>query len=369
MLLLNNIPLVGTFFGVFVLLILLTNKSAFAQQKKARNILLAIVILNTYYQLDSFLFFNGFETEIWIGFSYTYYHLQGFLVYLFTRALFKPTIKLKPWIWLGVIYTLIRFLFIIQPFETGTKINEELAYTIWLPDYYLSLALNAGFLIMAFLLLRKTKDRVDLSSNQKLYFIWWRALLLVSIISSAAIIQSEIISNFTPISFSTQFKVESIISSTFIFAIAFLNIKFPVLSTLQLQQTETTQPQEKYAGSNLSNEKSNQIWNKLQQEISENKLYKNPEIRLADLAKELNESTHVLSQVINENAKKNFSDFINFYRVQESKELLLSEKAKTFTILALAYEVGFNSKSAFYSAFKKETGKTPSEFKKNKTHP
>jgi AraC-like DNA-binding protein len=67
--------------------------------------------------------------------------------------------------------------------------------------------------------------------------------------------------------------------------------------------------------------------------------------------------------VINEQMKKNFSDFVNSFRVEEARKML-QEADEDTSILHICYEVGFNSKSAFYRAFKKFTNITPSQFQK-----
>jgi len=71
-----------------------------------------------------------------------------------------------------------------------------------------------------------------------------------------------------------------------------------------------------------------------------------------------------LSQIINENLHLSFFDFINSYRIKEAGKRLVSSDYQKYTILAIAMNVGFNSKSAFNMAFKKFTNKTPSEYKK-----
>ena len=96
--------------------------------------------------------------------------------------------------------------------------------------------------------------------------------------------------------------------------------------------------------------------------IEKDKVYLNPEYRLNDLAKSSKTSTHKVSHVINRVEEVSFSDFINRYRIEEAKEMLVSEKHKTHTILAIAHEVGFNSKTAFYNAFKKQCNLSPSAY-------
>ncbi|KAB2844021.1 MAG: AraC family transcriptional regulator, partial [Melioribacteraceae bacterium] len=82
---------------------------------------------------------------------------------------------------------------------------------------------------------------------------------------------------------------------------------------------------------------------------------------IRELAENLNIHPNHLSQIINEKLGQNFFDFINSYRIKEAEKLLLKNGKKT--ILEIAFEVGFNSKSTFNAAFKKHTGVTPTAYK------
>lgn len=97
--------------------------------------------------------------------------------------------------------------------------------------------------------------------------------------------------------------------------------------------------------------------------IKDKELYCNPNLTLTDVAKELNISQHSLSQFLNNNLGKSFSMFINELRIEKAKELLIHPSP--YTIEAIGYESGFNSKSTFYSSFKKSTGQTPSKYQKS----
>lgn len=99
--------------------------------------------------------------------------------------------------------------------------------------------------------------------------------------------------------------------------------------------------------------------------MEKEKPYLNPELTLQQLAEEFGVTYNHLSQIINENSRKNFYSFINMYRLHESMRLLKDEKNAKYTILAVAYESGFRSKSVFNTLFKKEKGVTPSEFRKS----
>ena len=102
----------------------------------------------------------------------------------------------------------------------------------------------------------------------------------------------------------------------------------------------------------------------LQNYMKIEKPFLDPELTIKDVADHLHISRHHITQVINEKLGKNFFTWINEYRVEEVKERLLNPDYSHLTIVAIAYDCGFNSKSAFNSIFKKETGRTPSEFRR-----
>jgi len=101
---------------------------------------------------------------------------------------------------------------------------------------------------------------------------------------------------------------------------------------------------------------------KLLQYMDSKKPYLKSDLKISELADSLTVPYYQLSQLINDEFLVNFYDFINKYRVEEAKKLLI-EDTKNYKILAIAYEVGFNSKATFNRVFKKFTDLTPSEFK------
>ena len=97
--------------------------------------------------------------------------------------------------------------------------------------------------------------------------------------------------------------------------------------------------------------------------MEEEKPYLDVDLTIHDVSTELTIPRHYLTQVINEMLGKNFYTFINEYRIEEVKKLLVSDKFSKYTLTSIAFEAGFNSKSSFNSIFKSTTGMTPTEFK------
>ncbi len=122
--------------------------------------------------------------------------------------------------------------------------------------------------------------------------------------------------------------------------------------------------EQKYVKSGLDYDAQNLIYEKIKEALQVQKIFKDPELNLKSFANSLQVSPHHLSQVINDQFQLSYYDLISYHRIEEAKRILVDPRLQHLTILAISYEAGFNSKSAFNRAFKKMTGKTPSEFKK-----
>ena len=97
--------------------------------------------------------------------------------------------------------------------------------------------------------------------------------------------------------------------------------------------------------------------------MKENEAYLKGDLTIQDVSDATQIPKHHITQVLNERLNKNFYSFVNEYRVEKVKLLLSNSKYNQFTILAIGYEAGFNSKSSYYNSFKKIEGVTPSEFR------
>lgn len=117
----------------------------------------------------------------------------------------------------------------------------------------------------------------------------------------------------------------------------------------------------RYAKSVLDDNIRKRIQEKLQVAMLQEHLYTDSNLKLHELCKRLSESPHHVSQVINESLHSSFYELINQYRVDAAKEAL--SQRPNDSILTIAMEVGFNSKSTFNAAFKRVAGVTPSEFR------
>ncbi|MCB0847277.1 MAG: AraC family transcriptional regulator, partial [Bacteroidetes bacterium] len=118
---------------------------------------------------------------------------------------------------------------------------------------------------------------------------------------------------------------------------------------------------EKYHTSGL-NISSSDILQEIIAHVEAEKYYLKSDGSLKDLAEELSLSPTYLSQIINTQAQQNFNDFINYYRIEEAKKRLMDKAYSHLSISGIGATVGFNSKSSFYSVFKKHTQLTPTAY-------
>ena len=141
-----------------------------------------------------------------------------------------------------------------------------------------------------------------------------------------------------------------------------MNVQINELTSVDTEPAE--QGGQKYLRSSLSDADAALIHERLKQYLAEQKPYKNPDLTLDELAKELDVHPNHLSQVINSRENKNFYDLVNEKRVEAFITTIAKTVSQQYTVLAIGYACGFNSKASFNRNFKKYTGQTPSDYLK-----
>ncbi|MFT3826602.1 MAG: helix-turn-helix domain-containing protein [Chitinophagaceae bacterium] len=151
-------------------------------------------------------------------------------------------------------------------------------------------------------------------------------------------------------------------SGALIFSFVFYSIIFVLLYKKNTAELFAPAPV-KYQHKKVDDDEAAVLLQKLEQEIISKAIFKNTELTVGELAKAINLSSHQLSQLLNDNQGQNFTSYINEYRINEACKMIAANHP--FSLEAIGYEVGFNSKSTFYAAFKKITGTTPSVYKES----
>lgn len=141
----------------------------------------------------------------------------------------------------------------------------------------------------------------------------------------------------------------------------FQKIEDPLCKDIQILQQEKQKTQKEYI---LLKAEIEELSSKIEKLLKEKKPHLHKDINLTKFSAELNSCSYTVSLFLNTKYNMNFFDFINYHRIQEVLHKLKNNDLKVVTIEGIASECGFNSKSAFYRAFKKFTGKTPTEYLK-----
>jgi ligand-binding sensor domain-containing protein/AraC-like DNA-binding protein len=169
---------------------------------------------------------------------------------------------------------------------------------------------------------------------------------------------------------SITFTLKPFFYQTLLFKIAFpLLLAALIAVAVYIYKKRPFEKKEKYKGSSLNPLFVEECIKKLKHLMEDQKVYSDEKISLASLAEKLSTAvkspvgSHQLSQMLNEKLNRNFPDFINYYRVEEAKEILKSPRGEKLKIIFVAQEVGFQSMTAFYKAFKKYTNMTPNQYK------
>jgi len=150
---------------------------------------------------------------------------------------------------------------------------------------------------------------------------------------------------------------------------SFYGIKQPVIfgEVFQPERNDEKKETEKYSKSGLKDAQAEKYLGKLLSYMETNKPFLDGDLTIHDLSAKTGIARHHITQVLNEKYKRNFFTFINEYRVKEVMQRFSDPKFNNYTILAIAMDSGFNSKTTFNSIFKGQTGQTPSEYREKLT--
>lgn len=368
--------IIGIFIAFFLAVLILT--------KKGRN--RADTILGIWMMITGLHLFGyySFVSEIiyiypflmWLNLPYAFVH--GPMLYLYTEALTNPErFKSKTWLLHFVLPVLM--VLTLLPIMLMSENDRILLYknngkgyeNFLLFDWTIPLSISGIiYIVITNILLYKHKKRIlNLFSNQeKINLNWLRFLFYGMGVTWLIII------------FGGSDKLIFSMSSVFLIFIGYFGIKQVGIFTDYLVElpenklitaiindsfeSELRVDKKKYAKSGLNEDTANVLHQQLKNLMETERLFIEPELNLTDLATRLEVHPNYLSQVINELEGVNFYDYINTLRVEEFKRLVLLPQNQKYTLLALAYDCGFNSKTAFNRFFKKATDLSPSEYLK-----
>jgi len=298
------------------------------------------------------------------------YYVDGALLYLCFKALvFKDfsltKIDLFHFIPLIAYITFIGLVFYSKPQDIRLEMinSESFVYSAsYVYMEFLSKLIRVFYAFACFLLISRYSSRLqDTNSNmEKVHLSWLRALVigfLLVMISEAILVAAKIINIYTNFSFSlfvniglTGYYITFALVNLLVFTAVRYFGAFEQISEIKVTKKARD---ERFFQPELALSVDNAIRG--------GQIYMDPDITLDKLAETLKILPRDLSSLINRHFGVNFYEFINRYRIEEAKRMLSSEKYRATTITDIYLKVGFNSKSVFYTFFKKLEGMTPSQ--------
>jgi len=317
----------------------------FGKKRSISNVLLSLFFLFITIRIIKSLFwvYLDFVPDWFINLGFIAHIASGPTLLLY---LLHVTFK-KQWNALNALHFLPAILLLLFLF----RFNEA---NFWYKGGYIFLLyhqliytlLSLGILVFSYLKRKKNKTLLNYKN-----WIWLGLLML-----GAASIQFAYFSNY--ILGIIPYLAGPIVYAAFIYIITFFGI-------INNDIFNPNRNHLKYSNININSKAFSYYREQIVITMHIERSYLNPDFSLQILSKQISLPTYLTSHIINKGFNTNFSDYINSYRINEAKSKLTSSSYQHIKIAEIAYESGFNTLSSFNTAFKKHTGLTPSDFRKN----
>ncbi len=361
--------IVVAFQGLFLLSIILTSKG---KSKRYGNRFLALIILTLIWFLAEFFCVRNkidVGLSVFYGTRYGSWFLLGPLIYFYFQSITEPSWRFsKKLLWHFIPFVV--FVVIIPFIAYKTLDNRQIDYgmlssfdhrekSLTTLQWTYSVIFVLQFVHLGYFLINNlrmvksyegslTKEYSNINKDVK-WLSYFNVILISLLVLVAVFLYILLITDI----YRRHLDYIYVLPIGLIFYV--LSYKF------MRTQWQPIEKNGKYATSTFNQEFSREYAVKLNRIVNEEKVYLDAKLRLKDLADKMNISTHHLSQLLNQEVKLSFFDFINRHRIQEAKKLI--DEHSNLTLLQVAYDAGFNNKTSFVNAFKKFESMTPSKYR------
>lgn len=378
----------------FVLLILgivqgffLTALLVHKQGNRRGNRLLALLILVYSLFLSEAAFYQipgspiiPITTTIGVGLEY----LFGPLHYLYAQFIINPYYKFKLKHWLHFLpFIVVKIYYLAGYFTSGVTMQKfmqdpSIYYNPYIIDWIIAIKIGVGitYMILTMLLLKNYSLRIrdQFSAIDKISLTWLRNITILTLGVWLVALLTNVIPWLTGKQFAhSEYLIIDIALTILIYSMGYLGLVkpeiFSYIETIKKQEPEQIKIDfsesvsiPKYAKTRLQDEKAEFYLHKLDEYLQAEKPWIQPNLTLKDIAGKIDIAEYHLSQIINEKLGQNFFTLINSYRVEEVKRKIGDPRYAHLSLLGIAFDSGFNSKSSFNSIFKKHTKMTPTEY-------
>ena len=349
---------------------------------RADNFLIVYLIFSLVRQIYVYIEVQGLLNEsYWMLFGKSRYLLNAPIFFLYVYSLTQKQNLSKKWYLIGfipfIVYSLNFLYHYFWLFErSAVSIHHGLLYldghvsVPWAFFSFIFLLIEPVFIVFSHILLKRYKKRVrdSFSSVDKINLNWLRVIFNIWFISAVVLVPISTLTVGGVMGLSVDFMhlLIEVLHVAFLFILGFYGFKQTnIFSNLELATSENIKEAVSYGRSGLGKEQAAYYHQQLLTLMNEKKPYLNGELSAGELAQQLTISVNHLSQILNTIQYQNFFDFINGYRIREVIEKMKDPKNRHLTLLAIALDSGFNSKTSFNTVFRKVTNQTPSQYAKS----
>jgi len=315
----------------------------FARPKHISNYFLGAFLLSLSIRIGKsvFFYFNSQLSSVFLQFGLAGCLLIGPFLFLYLKSILKPNNNVRKTWWYQAAIVLPIMIVLFTMYAKGEEHalwRNNIVTTIYLT--WLAYSLAAGYTARN-MLKKAITPKVKLTNIE----IWMTSIFVGNMLIWGAYFFSGFMS----------YILGALLFSFFLYLL--------ILLLFFAKKKDSIIYQNGKKNNTIPDVEANRLLDQLKGLMISKELYKNPNLKLADVANELQVLPHTISKLLNEYHGHNFSHFLNEYRIEQAKKLILSNQNYTFE--GIGYDSGFNSKSTFFATFKKFTGTTPAKFRKS----
>lgn len=314
--------------------------------------------------LDSLNVYELYPDLYLLPFDFFWLHFPVFYIYVHQICIFSEE-KTKYWVlYPGIAAFIVQTAVFFLPYATKTSITEGLGYDIY---FYTKIfySLSIGIYTLRILYDHKIEVRNYFSMVESKELNWARIFLIYNICGS--ILYSIFSYTITESTFAKIFFV--FFDLILIYWVSYHGVEqrniLSLLARKEDFEDESLELPFKPDLSSISTDGLEELMKNIDEHMQRSEPFMDSDLTIVDLAKKLDVHPKRLSTAINMICHQNFNAYVNQFRIRKAEKLLESPEYEQLSVEGIGSEVGFNSKSAFYSAFKKFTGTTPSKYKAN----
>lgn len=365
------ISIAGVAQGVFLGVLFLTTRH---KRQPAQHLLAVLILCVSFDIVHHILVHTGYilKAPHFLGFGNASTYLLGPLLYFYTRSFADSSFRLRKIHVLHLIPLLLFHLSRLPDYLASRSEKLEFLHTYYaqveagtrtfslgqhVTDFFVFTVHPLVYLGVALWVLYRIAGQGKQSASDRSKVRWLQGMLISFTILAIHRPLVLLLSYLLPFSLSSR-PLAVLVLVFQIYLIAYLALKHPAYTL-----TRKAQPA-KYQRSSVSKSETQKYLDQITSYLETNKAYTDPVLNLQSLSTQVGLRPHLVSQAINEHLGKNVADFINSYRLEEAKRLLLDPGQDPYTIEAIAQAAGFNTRNTFYRVFKKHCDMTPTAFRR-----